>query len=155
MDAPAPLSPDIDPARLVPVVVGSHLRAEIGDRFIAARVAAQLDRALAARAARLRACPLTDVWYLNDERFRDRPAISVGAPDVNALTAYLADKLPSVLSQQQVYIVQLDLEFDRLDAACWGSTHDATAAACELFIDRHLDRYATALAARSLADAER
>jgi hypothetical protein len=130
MDAPPPLSPDIDPARLVPVVVGGHLRAEIGDRPAAGLLATRLDAALHARTGHVRACLLTDVWYLNDERFRDRPVVSVGAPDVNALTAFLADKLPSVLSQELVYVIQLDLEFASL-------------------------RYADALAARSLADAER
>ena len=155
MDALPPLSPDIDPARLVPVVVGGHLRAEIGDRPAAGWLAERLDERLLACSAGLRSCVLTDVWFLNDDRFRDRPVVSVGAPDVNALTAFLADKLPSVLSQELVYVIQLDLEFESLEAACWGSTHEATAAACELFVDRHMDRYADALAARSLADAER
>ena len=38
---------------------------------------------------------VSDVWYLNDPSLRNCPAISVGAPGVNALSAYLGDKLPS------------------------------------------------------------
>lgn len=153
------ISTDIDPAELVPVVVGGHVRAELGDRAAAARLAACLDAQLRSHGPRLRSCVLTDLWYLSDDRFRGQPAVSVGAPGVNALTAYLADRLPSVLSQEAVYVIQLDLEFIALDAACWGATHQATAHACDLFQTRHAAAYARAvtrsLAGGSLADAER
>ncbi len=155
MDATHAIPPDTDPADLVPVVVGGHLRAELGDRPVTAWLAGQLDAALAQLTDRLRSCVLTDLWYLNDDRFRGRPALSVGPPELNALTAYLADRLPSVLSQEGVYVIQLDLEYIALDAACWGATHEATATACELFEARHLGAYARALAERSLANAER
>lgn len=150
-----PISPDLDPAALVPVVVGAHLRAELGDRETATTLATALDLVLSRVALGIRSCVLTDVWYLNDTRFRDRPAISVGHPEVNALSAHLADKLPSVLSQESVYVIQLDLEFESLNAACWGNEHETTAAACALFERRHLDQFARAIASRSLANAER
>jgi len=40
----------------------------------------------------------SDVWYLNNDPLRSRPTISIGGPGVNALSAYLADKLPSAFA---------------------------------------------------------
>lgn len=153
MDAP-PIPPETDPAALALVVVGAHLRAELGDRSAATALAHRLDRALWRRGSALRACVVTDLWQLNDDRLAGCPLVAVGEPSVNATTAYLADKLPSVLSAESLLVIQLDLTFRELHAACWGSTHASTAHACELFAERYLEGYADALAAWSLADAE-
>lgn len=141
------IAPETVPSALVPVVVGAHLRAELGDRVAAAWLADRLDASLAALGSPLRGCVLTDLWHLNDQRLASRPAISVGGPEVNALTAYLADKLPSVISHEGVMVVQLDLEFRELMAACWGNSPEATARACALFEARHLASFARAVAA--------
>jgi hypothetical protein len=44
-------------------------------------------------------------------------------------------------------VVQLDLEFRELMAACWGSSPESTARACALFEARHLTPFARAVAA--------
>jgi len=83
----------------------------------------------------------SDLWYLNNEALRSRPTVSVGGPDVNALTAYLADKLPSVLAVEDEYLVQMDPELVDVAACCWGAEAGATLAAVDGFAERYLDEF--------------
>ncbi|MEM8758441.1 MAG: hypothetical protein AAGF47_11745 [Planctomycetota bacterium] len=145
MFLPPPVSPEHDPASLVLVVVGAHLRAELGDRAAGMWLTGRLDAAV--RPLRLRACTVTDLWQINDTRLAGCPAVSVGGPTVNALTARLADRLPSVLSVEGRLIVQMDLEGIELSAACWGDTHAATRRACELFDEKYLGAFVESIAA--------
>lgn len=124
-----------DPAQTLPIVVGAHLVAEVEDRPIGAA----LRDALLARlpgASGLVPVVMTDLWYLNNDPLRSRPTISVGRPEVNALTAYLADKLPSVLAVDDRLIVQLDPELTDPAASCWGVDASATAEAVRVFLER-------------------
>lgn len=131
------------------IVVGADLRAETGDRPIAYRLRERVIERLGARHGpekHGRPHPLTpvvctDLWYLNNEPLRSRPTISVGGPEVNALTAYLADKLPSVLAVENVYLVQADPEMVDVVACCWGADGAATLAAVDAFADRYLDGF--------------
>lgn len=139
-EAPSPLPVD-DPTlteRLVLIVVGAHLRAEIEDRPTAYRLAATID-ARAPLATRAVVC--TDLWYLNDDRLRVKPTISVGGPDVNALSAFLANKVPSAFAIDGVLVVQHDVELLDLVACCWGVSPESTGAAVDAFCDRYLDRF--------------
>ena len=63
----------------------------------------------------------------------------VGAPEVNALAAYLADKLGSLYVIDDVLMVQGDLEEGVV--SCWGITHDATARAAAAFVERYLEEF--------------
>jgi hypothetical protein len=134
---------------VLPIVVGAHLRAEVEDRPIAAALCAALTAA-AGEGFPLVPVVMTDLWYLNCEPLRVQPTVSVGHPEVNALTAYLADKLPSVLALDGRLIVQLDPEFIEAVACCWGADGLATAAAVEVFVARWSDAFLTA-AARAAA----
>ncbi len=135
--------------RLLLIVTGAHLRAETYDRAIAYRLR---ERVMARLNERFgpekhgRPHPLTplvcsDLWYLNNEPLRSRPTISVGGPDVNALTAYLADKLPSVLAVEDVYLVQMDPDLVDVAACCWGADAESTLAAVEAFEARYLEEF--------------
>jgi hypothetical protein len=134
---------DLDPDRLALVVVGAHLRAEVEDRPLAYHLREQMLARLgdhpAANGWRVALC--TDVWYLNNAELRARPTISVGGPGVNALSAYLGDKLPSAFAIEGRLVVQLDLDYTELLACCWGVNQTATAAAVEAFIDKYLEGF--------------
>ena len=130
-----------DVSTLVPIVVGAHIRAELGDRFSALALAELVDAELQARALDLRSVVCTDLWYLNDDRLRSRPTISVGEPSLNALTAFLADKLPDVFSVRDELIVQMDLKGEGRLACCWGSDAEATRRAIDVFCERYLEHF--------------
>jgi hypothetical protein len=150
---------------LILIVVGAHLRAEVGDRPIAYGLRERMiewldgrfgrdgngeaDEDEAEDGGRLPGHPCgvvvcSDVWYLNDAGLRVWPTVSLGGPGVNALSAYLADKLPSVLVVDDVLMVQMDPEMTELTCAVWGVNHDATVAAVDAFVERYLEGFMAA-----------
>lgn len=143
------LPPGVDLDRLILIVTGAHLRAEVGDRPLAyrlrERIVGWLDERLDAdgddprRLSRVVVC--SDVWYLNNDELRRCPAISIGGPGVNALSAYLGDKLPSAFVIDDVLVVQLDPGFDELLACVWGVNHAATVTAVDAFAERYLGAF--------------
>ena len=127
-----------EPEHAVIIVVGAHLEAERDDRPIAYALRERV-RARLRRGQDVTVC--TDVWYLNNGELRARPTISVGPPRVNALTAYLADRLPSVYVVDDRCMVQADFENDEPAASCWGVNARQTIAAVEAFASRFLDEF--------------
>jgi hypothetical protein len=137
---------EVDLERLILMVTGAHLRAEALDRPAAYRMQARVSAWLAARGlagprggSRVLVC--SDVWYLNDTGLRTRPTISIGGPRVNALTAFLADKIPSAFAIEDVLLVQAELSFADVVACCWGCNAAATDAAVDAFTERYLDGF--------------
>ncbi len=132
-------------------MTGATLRAESIDRPIAYRLRDEVGARLAA-IADLRECAdpapeslvCSDLWWLNHPELQEQPTISVGAPESNALTAYLAGRLPQVFSIEQRLVVQADLHHQQLLACCWGRSGDATEQAVRAFADRHLDAFLAA-----------
>jgi hypothetical protein len=140
--------------RLILIVTGAHLHAEISDRPIAYGLRQRLLEWLRGRgdfyggdAPRVLVC--SDLWYLNNDPLRSRPTISVGGPGNNALTAFLADKLPSAFAIEDQLVVQADLDFPDVLACCWGTDVTATAAAVDAFCERYLDAFMQAAEAQS------
>lgn len=137
------------------VVTGAHLSAEVQHRPAAYRVAEAVQRGLAARAqestltrapdAPTRAIVCSDLWYLNHEELRRRPTISIGGPELNAVTATMAEGLPTVFAVDRQFAVQLDPDYFDHRVCCWGVDGAATARAADLFIQKHLDGYLDAL----------
>lgn len=142
-DAPRLDPESIDSSRLLLIVTGAHLRAEAADRPIAYRLRDAALRRLESRPAdeRMGVLVCSDIWYLNNDELRACPTVSVGAPGVNALTAYLADKLPSAFTVAGVLSVQMDTDFVDLLACCWGQDAAATAAAADAFSERYLGHF--------------
>lgn len=152
------------------IVVGAHLSAEVGDRPTAYDLQARIVEALratprekatqpadkaspsagAATPSRSGAEPsvivCSDVWYLNDDACRGRPAISLGGPAVNALTTYLGDKIPSAIAIEGEFVVQYDVESRDPLAACWGRDAAGTRKAVDVFTARYLDVFLRAAA---------
>lgn len=148
---------DDDPLFLI--VTGAHLRAERRDRPLAYRLRDRVEAELHARAAHgvigngaaniaangaaghtptFEVLVCSDIWWLNNEHLALCPTIAIGDPETNALTAYLGDKIPSVFAVDGALVVQADLTFHDLLAACWGADEHTTAAAVDAFIERYL-----------------
>ena len=138
-DVAAPI--DID--RLILIVTGAHLHAEATDRPVAYRLSRAIAEHLGSRG---RALVCSDLWYLNHEPLRACPTVSIGGPGVNALSAFLADKLPSAFVVEGRVLVQAEPAFEEPVACCWGSDEAGTAAAVDAFIDRYLEDFLAAAA---------
>ena len=119
-------------------MVGAHLLAEVNHRAIAHDLRDVCARMLDDAGSSLTPVVCTDVWYLNDDDLRVRPTISVGAPGLNALTAFLADKLPTAYAIDDRLAIQYDPEFADHAAAVWGVDTESTAEAVAVFVERHL-----------------
>lgn len=141
---------ELDDAQLILIVVGAHLRAEVGDRPLAYklhnRISAWLDKRSEMLGLTIVPMVCCDVWYMNQQALHGRPTISVGGPGVNALSAYFAQKLTAALARDDHLIVQLDAEFVDLRACIWGMDHAQTVRAVDLFVEKYLDGYLRAVA---------
>ncbi len=152
-----PHSTTIDhPSHILAIVVGAHLHAEIHDRPTACHLCDALKAKItqsnamhiasahgdpANHTARLEPVVMTDLWYLNQDWLRAQPTISIGHPQVNALGAYLADKLPSIFTIDNELLVQFDPELIDPIASCWGENAQLTAQATSIFLEKHADRF--------------
>lgn len=139
-----------DVERIIPIVVGASLAAEQGDRPPAQALAVMIEQHLDAidhagapadpgeRTPAVRPVVCTDLWFLNHDDLRARPTIAVGAPEHNALSAFLIGRLPRVFSIDGRMAIHLDLRHRELVACCWGVNAASTAQACAIFAQRHL-----------------
>ena len=140
---------EIETDRLVLIVVGVQLRAELGDRPLAYRIERELRERLEARLGKaaegglplLAPVVITDVYYLNNESIQSRPAISVGGPAMNALSAMLVDQLPTAMAVENTLVIQMDLEMQDRRCAVWGMDHLDTVRCVDLFISKYLDAF--------------
>ena len=140
---------EIDLARTILIVTGAHLHAEAADRPVAYALQRALVEAIGARG---RAIVCSDVWYMNDDKLRSCPTISVGSPGVNALSAFLADKLPSAFVVEGKVMVQADPDFEELVACCWGAGESGTGSAVSVFAERFLEGFVEAAVGGWAAD---
>ncbi|MFW5681451.1 MAG: hypothetical protein ACOC1G_00455 [Phycisphaeraceae bacterium] len=133
------------------IVVGVHLRAEVGDRPLAYELRDQIERWKSEHAEvltdPLEPVVLSDVWYLNQEDLQRRPTICIGGPGVNALSAFFAQQLPedSEIDEQQV-VIQIDPDFTDLRVCIWGTNHELTHQGVELFAQQYLEGFLRAAA---------
>lgn len=142
--------PDIDPQRLIWIVTGVQLTAELGDRPLAYRIerelrdrlATLLDPAEPGEPPLLSPVVVSDVYYLNNDDARKGPTISIGGPGMNALSASLVDQLPTPVAIENTLVVQMDLEMNDLRCAIWGMNHLDTVRAVDTFIAKgYLDTF--------------
>ncbi len=133
----------LGPDRLLLIVVGAHLQAERDHRPLGYRLRESIVRWQAEhpQAVPLRPVLCTDLWYLNAEDLMQRPTIAVGAPGLNAVSAFFANRLPAALVIDESLQVQLDPEFVTLRACVWGVDERATASSVDLFETRYLDGF--------------
>lgn len=86
----------------------------------------------------------SDIWYLNRPELSASSVVSIGGPEVNALTVELTDRLPSVLVMEGRLLVQMDVDSTPARACCWGIDAEMTARAALLFAERHLAEFLSA-----------
>ena len=138
---------------LLLIVVGAHLKAEVADRPTAYRLLESVQEQLhhQTQATDWPVTPIvcTDVWYLNNNDLHSRPLISVGGPGVNALSAYLYQKLPTALAVEDQLVIQLDVEMTDLRCAIWGTDAGHSNTAVELFETKYLAEFIKAVLAES------
>ncbi len=134
---------DTDQAYPLPgvlIVVGAHLLAEIDDRPIAGKLR-ETCMGMINQDAGQSVVICTDLWYLNNDALRSVATISLGRPERNALGAYLAQRLPSILTVEDRFVVQMDPMLTDLIASCWGVDRRGTQDAVEAFAQEHLVRF--------------
>jgi hypothetical protein len=142
--------PDVDTDRLIAIVTGIQLKAELGDRPLAYRIeqavreylAAVLPQREAGELPPLAPAVVSDVFYLNTDALQARPTISIGGPGVNAVSAMLVEQLPTALAIDDALLIQMDLEGDDLRCAVWGMNHLDTVRASDTFLAKgYLDTF--------------
>jgi len=143
-----------DHERLVLIVVGSHLQAEILHRPAAYRMVRSIEEWIRRPSPDAASSPLqpvvcTDVWYLNNPDLQDRPTIAVGSPGLNAAAAHLAVRLPPAYVIDGVVQVSMDVDHPTLHACVWGPDGEATELAVRTFADRYLDEFLTQASRRT------
>lgn len=147
---------EIDTDRLICIVVGVQLRAELGDRPLAyrieqevrSRLEALLGKPPEAQPPRLAPVVISDVYYLNNDEIQTRPTISVGGPAMNALSATLVDQLPTAVAIEKTLVIQMDVEMTDPRCAVWGMDHLDTVRAVDLFVGKYLDTFVGGVVSR-------
>lgn len=133
--------PQTDPNHLVLIVTGASLRGEAADRPLAYQLAQEVATRLGPESP-WKPLVISDVLYINDKRLASQPAISVGGPGVNHLSALLFQELPAVVTIDNVLTIQMDIELADLRCCLWGMNHEQTVEAVNLFLKRgYLDRF--------------
>lgn len=117
------------------VVVGHGILAEENDRPLAYELKQAVNARTGGSEGRA-AVAVADVWLMNNELGEFFPAIAVGGPGVNGLTAEIYDDLPVVFTRDQQVFVQMAAEGKR--AALWGMDQAGTREAVDVFVKNGL-----------------
>jgi hypothetical protein len=132
------------------IVTGSTLRAEQADRPLAYELKAKSEEIIGKHNPEFPVIVLSDLWYLNSEPLQKIPVISVGGPGVNAASAYLYKRLPNAFVIDNTLVIQMDMTFADFRASLWGTDHQMTVTALEIFVGRgYLDQYIQAVLHRA------
>ena len=139
------LHPDeiVDIDNVIPIVVGAHLRAELGDRRRGYYLGEAMVQWMEQHEITGPPWPLVcaDLWYLNDTELRTRPTICIGQPDVNAATAAMSPKLETILLADDAYRILGDTEYIDLKYCLWGIDDKHTNQCLEQFIKTVLPNF--------------
>ena len=132
---------------IIPIVVGAHLRAELGDRrrgyYLGEAIVAWMEQQKIPGPPWPLVC--SDLGCLNDPELRTRPTICIGQPEVNAATAALSTKLETVLLEDNAYRIQGDPEFIDLKYCLWGIDDTHTNQCVDQFIKNALPNFLGAI----------
>lgn len=143
------LHPDevVNVDNIMPIVVGAHLRAELGDRrrgyYLGEAIVAWMEKNKIAGPPWPLVC--SDMWYLNHVELRTRPTICIGQPELNAATAALSTNLDTVLLADDAYRIQCDQEYVDLKCCMWGIDDAHTNQCVEQFIKNILPHFLGAI----------
>ena len=118
------------------IVTGSNLHAEQTDRPMAYLLANALQDRLKAIGSSSKVTVISDLWYLNSEPLKELPTISIGAPNINAVSAFFSRRLDNILSIDNTLTIQMDVSCTDLRVALWGSCTKNTQEAIILFNEK-------------------
>ena len=117
------------------IVVGHGLLPEEEDRPIAYELKRLVNTRAGGTDGRA-GVVVTDVWIMNNELGEFFPAIALGGPGVNGLTAQIYEDLPVAFTRDERVFVQMADGEKR--AAVWGMDQAATREAMEAFVSEGL-----------------
>lgn len=129
---------------LVLIVLGAHLRAEVENRplgYELRNLITQWQSQHADEIDQYKVIVCCDLWYLNQPDLMLQPTISMGDPEINAATAYLANRVPSAMIVDHSYRIHLDPEFVDRKVCLWGVDAASTQGAFQVFTERYLDNF--------------
>lgn len=122
------------------IVTGSDVRAETMDRPLAYRLRDAIRERLDGQSADI--VVVSDFRYLHDFANTEIPTISIGGPGVNAVCQKWLEELPVVMTVDDEFWIQTDVEEVEVPrASVWGVNHETTCTALETFLDRFLEAY--------------
>jgi hypothetical protein len=143
--------PDIDTSRLLWIVTGVQLRAELGDRPLAYRIEQESKRILKELLPPptdedplplISPAVISDVYYLNNDEIQNQPLISIGGPGVNAVSNTLLNDVPTAVAIEDSLLIQMDVEMHDLRCCVWGMDHLQTVQAVDTFLAKgYLDTF--------------
>ena len=114
------------------IVVGHGLLPEEEDRPLAYELKQAVNARTGGGEGRA-AVVVTDVWLMNSDLGDFFPAIAVGGPGVNELTAQIYEELPVAFTRDEHVFVQVAAEGKR--AALWGMDCAGTREAVDVFVN--------------------
>ena len=80
---------------IIPIVVGTHLRAELGDRrrgyYLKEAIVDWMEQQELLGPPWPLVC--SDMWYLNQAELRTRPTICIGQPELNAARGRVSNSM--------------------------------------------------------------
>ncbi len=140
--------------QVIPIVVGTHLRAELGDRrrgyYLGEAIVQWMEQNQITGPPWPLVC--SDMWYLNQAELRSRPTICIGQPEINAATASLSSKLDTAILAENAYRIQCDQEHIDLKCCMWGIDDAHTNQCVEQYIKHILPKFLGAIFGVSVAN---
>ncbi len=127
------------------IVTGSNLKAEQADRPLAYMLANCMHEKLKQAGSCSKVTVISDLWYLNSEPLKELPTITIGSPNINAVTAFFSRRLENVLVIDNMLSIQMDLTCQDLRVALWGNDLKHTKESIFLFKEKgYLDKFVSA-----------
>jgi len=129
---------EIAPEKVIPIVVGVHLRAEIGDRLRGESLKKAITNWKKGYQLSESPWPLvcTDMWYLNQAELRIQPTVCIGSPEVNAATTAISSRLSTVILKDEEYRIQADPSYVDLKCCMWGTNEHHSDTCLDVFISK-------------------
>ena len=133
----------VESDQVLPIVVGAHLRAELGDRIRATQVRNAIVEWMGSNEIDGPPWPIvcSDLWYMNQVELKVQPTICIGHPEINAATAAISAKLPTAILVDDSYRIQLDPAYIDRTCCLWGVDNAHSQHAIEAFIADFLPEF--------------
>ncbi|MDX2147546.1 MAG: hypothetical protein SFZ23_08485 [Planctomycetota bacterium] len=139
-----PDSSQAPPRARIFIVTGSGIDAERCARPLAYTLLEEIERVVRStiddegQTPSVAASVCADLWAVGMRWPMGAALIAIGPPSQNAVSAFLANRLPSVSTESRRYAVLMEPMLDGPHVCCYGEDAATTADAVRCFRDRHL-----------------